>query len=458
MILLKDCLRVVRPYAQDLVGASVLIEGNRITRVAPSIEAPAGAEVIDASSCVVAPGLVNAHHHFYQTLTRNLPAVQNAKLFDWLTYLYEIWKGIDEEAVYWSSMLAMAELAKTGCTLTSDHHYLYPKGFKAGAYADDLPGIQFKAASDIGLRFAPTRGSMSRSKKDGGLPPDSVVQDEDEILAACEDTLRRYHDPSEDSMRRVALAPCSPFSVSEKSMRDAAALARRYGARLHTHLAETSDEDASCLKLYGRRPLRLMEDSGFIGSDVWYAHGIFFNDEELDLLAKTKTGICHCPSSNMRLGSGIARVREMLDRGVPVGLGVDGSASNDSSDMLGEARQALLVQRVKYGAAGISAKEVWSMATEGGARILGFEKAGRVEPGYLADLAVFNVAQLAYAGALSDPSAALIFSGYDHSAEHLIVNGRFVVKDRSLQGADEEEIRKNANRASERLLKKAGIL
>jgi len=295
---------------------------------------------------VVLPGLVNTHHHFYQTLTRNLPAVQNAKLFDWLLYLYEIWKHLDPEAVYWSSMLAMAELAKTGCSLTTDHHYLYPNGF-----AEDIPALQFKAAADLGLRFAPTRGSMSRSKKDGGLPPDSTVQDEDQILAHSEETIRRFHDSAPDSMRKVALAPCSPFSVSEELMRRSAELARKHGVRLHTHLAETSDEDDYCVQMYGRRPLRLMEDCGFVGPDVWFAHGIFFNDEELDLLAKTKTGVAHCPSSNMRLGSGICRVREMVDRGIPLGRARDGSAAHDTTDMPGEARQALLLQRIRYGSA-----------------------------------------------------------------------------------------------------------
>ncbi len=462
MILLKDCFRVVRPRygagaqagssGDDLSGVDVLIEGKRIKSIGKAIPVPQGCTVIDASRHVVMPGLVNTHHHFYQTLTRNVPAVQDAKLFDWLVYLYEVWKGIDEEAVYWSSMLAMAELAKTGCTLSTDHHYLYPRTFTG-----DLPGIQFKAASEIGLRFAPTRGSMSLSKKDGGLPPDSVVQDEDEILAQSEDALRKHHDRSPDSMRRVALAPCSPFSVSEKSMRDAADLARRYGARLHTHLAETADETDFCMQTLGRRPLRVMEDNGFVGKDVWYAHGIHFNDEELDLLASTGTGVAHCPSSNMRLGSGICRVREMLDRGVNVGLAVDGSASNDASDMLGEARQALLLQRVRYGSGGINAREVLGVATIGGARILGYDDAGSMEPGALADIAMFDVMKLEYAGALSDPAAALLFSGYNHGVDHLIVNGQVVVKNGRLTGADEEHIRDEANRCARRLLTKAGV-
>lgn len=462
MILLKDCFRAVRPrygagpaagsMADDLAGVDILIEGKRIKKIARGITPPPGCEIVDASRHVVMPGMANTHHHFYQTLTRNVPAVQDAKLFKWLVYLYEVWRGVDEEAVYWSSMLALAELAKTGCTLSTDHHYLYPQGFK-----DDLPGLQFKAAEEIGLRFAPTRGSMSRSKKDGGLPPDTVVQDEDTILAESEAALAKYHDPAPDAMRKLALAPCSPFSVSEQSMKDAAALARRYGARLHTHLAETKDEDEFCVKMYGRRPLKVMEDCGFLGPDVWYAHGIHFNDEELKLLAATKTGVAHCPSSNMRLGSGICRVREMLDLSVPVGLAVDGSASNDASDMLGEARQALLLQRVRYGSAGITAREVLGLATEGGARILGYEEAGRLEEGALADLALFDVMKLEYAGALSDPAAALLFSGYNHGVDHLIVNGRFVVKATRLVGADEERIRSEANRCAKRLLQKAGI-
>ncbi|HOX33671.1 MAG TPA: 8-oxoguanine deaminase [Spirochaetales bacterium] len=462
MILLKDCFRVLarggapRGEGAELSGVDILVDGGRIRRVGPGLAAserlPPGTRVIDASRHVVLPGLVNTHHHFYQTLTRNLPAVQEAKLFDWLVYLYEVWKGLDEEAVYWSSRLAMAELLKTGCTLTTDHHYLYPRSFSG-----DLPGIQFEAASQLGIRFAPTRGSMSRSRKDGGLPPDSTVQDEDEILAACEAAIRKYHDPAPDAMRKVALAPCSPFSVSEKSMRDAADLARRHGVRLHTHLAETNDEDDFCVKIYGRRPLRLMEDCGFTGSDVWFAHGIFFDDAELDLLARTKTGVAHCPSSNMRLGSGICRVREMLDRGVPVGLAVDGSASNDSSDMLGEARQALLLQRVRYGSGGISAREALSLATEGGARMLGFPEAGRIEEGALADLALFDVMKLEYAGALSDPIAALLFCGCDHRADYVIVNGALAVDGKRLAGADEEEIRLKAGEASRRLLAKAGL-
>jgi cytosine/adenosine deaminase-related metal-dependent hydrolase len=452
MILLRNCFCIVRPDTIDRTGADILIEGNRILRIDRGINPPIGATVIDASRHVVSAGFVNTHHHFYQTLTRNLPAVQNAKLFDWLTYLYDVWKGLDEDAVYWSGRLAIAELLKTGCTCTTDHHYLYPSDLQA-----DLPSLQFDAAAELGIRFSPTRGSMTRSKKDGGLPPDSCVQDEDSILSASEETIRRFHDPSEGSMQKVALAPCSPFSVSESLMRETARLARRYHVRMHTHLAETADEDEYCVSVYNRRPLRLMEDCEFVGPDVWFAHGIFFNDRELESIARSGTGIAHCPSSNMRLGSGICRVRELLDLGVPVGIGVDGSASNDSSDMLGEMRQTLLLQRIKYGAGGIGVREIYWMASEGGARILGFEGLGKLEEGMLADFALFDVTKLEYAGALSDPAAALLFCGYNHGADWVIVNGKIVIEHGELPSHQEEEIRLHAAAASRRLLTKAGI-
>ena len=452
MILLRGCFCLVRPEGGDLSGVDLLVDGNRIAKIGRNLAAPEGVMAIDASRHVVTAGFVNTHHHFFQTLTRNLPAVQNAKLFDWLVYLYEIWKGVDEEAVYWASSLAMAELLLTGCTCTTDHHYLYPQELSG-----DLPGVQFEAAASLGIRFAPTRGSMSRSKKDGGLPPDSCVQGEERILSESEAVIRRFHDPSEGSMRRVALAPCSPFSVSRELMIETARLARRHGVRLHTHLAETADEEEYCLSTYGLRPLELMEECEFIGSDVWYAHGIFFSDREIDTLARTGTGVAHCPSSNMRLGSGICRVRDLLDRGAPVGIGVDGSASNDSSDMLGELRQALLLQRVRYGAGGLTAREAYRMASASGARMLGFEKLGTLDEGMIADIALFDVQRLEYTGGLSDPSAALLFCGYNHAADWVIVNGRVAVEHGRLSGGQEEEIRKNAGRVSQRLLERAGI-
>jgi cytosine/adenosine deaminase-related metal-dependent hydrolase len=471
MILLKNCFALyphpADPNRAPLRGIDVLIQDDRVSRIGEGLTLPAGpasygsgadaksvsgsqptATTIDASRCVVVPGFINTHHHFYQVLTRNVPAVQNAKLFTWLQYLYEIWKNIDEEAVLVSSQVAMGELAKTGCTCTTDHHYLYPNGFGA-----DLMGLQFEAADRIGMRFAPTRGSMSLSKKDGGLPPDSVVQTEEEILRDSRRVIEQYHDPGSLAMRKVILAPCSPFSVSKELMVETARLARSYGVGLHTHLAETEDEDAYCLRTHGKRPLELMEEWEFIGEDVSYAHGIHFTDPELEVLRTSGTAVCHCPSSNMRLGSGIARVKEMLERGITVSLAVDGSASNDASDFLGEMRQALFLQRVRYGADGISAPQVFALATEGGARVLNFPRIGRIEEGWGADLALFDVHRLEYAGALSDPLAALLFAGASHQAAYTIVNGRLVVEGGRLTGVNEDDLTEAANRIASRIQK-----
>jgi len=396
---------------------------------------------------VVIPGFVNTHHHFYQTLTRNLPAVQNAELFDWLVYLYEVWKHLDEEAVYYASMLAMAELLKTGCTTSTDHHYVYPQNVSG-----DLIGAQFKAAANLGMRLSPTRGSMSLSKKDGGLPPDNVVQTEDEILKDSERVIQQYHDDRELAMRKIILAPCSPFSVTETLLTATVQLARKYGVRLHTHLAETRDENEFCLEIYGCKPLKLMENCEFIGADVSYAHGIHFNDQELKLLADTGTHIAHCATSNMRLGSGICRVKEMLPLGINVALAVDGSASNDSSDMLGEIRNALLLQRVHYGASAMSTLDVIKMGTENGARLLGFENVGKIREGWAADLALFNVGKLEYSGSLADPLAAIIFSGYNHGTEYTIVNGKIAVEQGELTGFNEIELMNKCNQISENLI------
>ena len=446
-ILLKDCFYIFVSAGEEARrGDDILIRDNRIARIDAAIPDPAD-RVIDCSTCVVIPGFVNTHHHFYQTLTRNLPAVQNAGLFDWLVYLYEIWKHLDEEAVYYASLLAMGELLKTGCTCSTDHHYVYPQNVSG-----DLIGIQFKAAANLGMRLSPTRGSMSLSKKDGGLPPDSVVQTEDQILEDSERVIRQYHDDRELAMRKIILAPCSPFSVTEELLQETVKLARRYSVHLHTHLAETRDETEFCLEIYGCKPLQLMERCGFIGPDVSYAHGIHFNDPELQRLADTGTHIAHCPTSNMRLGSGICRVKEMLPLGINVGLAVDGSASNDSSDMLGELRNALLLQRVHYGAAALSTLDVMKMGTENGARLLGFEKVGKIREGWAADLAIFNVAKLEYSGSLADPLAAIIFSGYNHGAEYTIVNGRMAVEQGRLTGFDETEIMNKCNAISDKML------
>lgn len=460
MILLKNCYAISTSIEKEVIkGKDILIEENRIKDIGSNLIDKLNDEEkkrllqLDCSDSIVLPGLVNTHHHFYQTLTRNLPKVQNAKLFDWLVYLYEIWKYIDEEAIFWSSAIAMGELLKTGCTLTTDHHYLYPKNLVNKNIS--IMKIQFDVADRLGIRFSPCRGSMSKSKKDGGLPPEDVVQDEDAILSETENVIKTFHDKSEDSMRKIVIAPCSPFSVSESLMKKSAELARKYKIKLHTHLAETEDEVEYCTTKYGKRPLRLMQDLDFIGEDVFYAHGIFFNDDELELLARTNTGIAHCPSSNMRLGSGICRVTEGLKKRVRFGLAVDGSASNDSSDILAEARMALLLQRVKYGSDAINIKQVFDIAINGGAKMLGYNNLGKIEKGYIADIAVFKILdRIDFAGSLSDPLAALLFTGNNHQTKYTIVNGVLVVKEGKLTTMDEIEIARNGNRIAEDLLKR----
>lgn len=453
MLHIKNARAVMCAAGKPLLkDGDILIDGNKIVETGKNLKTPDGAEIINAEGMVAIPGLINTHHHFVQTFTRNLPGGQNAELFDWLVYHYKIWQYLDGESVWWSTALATAELLKTGCTTSTDHHYLHPRDLD-----DDLTAQQFDAAGKTGIRFSPTRGSMSMSEKDGGLPPDCAVQSEKTILDHCEQSIKNFHDPSPWSMRRLLLAPCSPFSVSEDLMKASVAMARSAGVKLHTHLCETIDEEEFCAKMFGRRPLKLMEDCGFIGSDVSYAHGIYFNDEELDLLAETGTHIAHCPSSNMRLGSGICKVREMIDRGINVGVAVDGSASNDTSDMLAEVRQALLLQRVKKGARGLTTEEVWRMATENGAKLLGFEKIGRIEAGWAADIALFDVNTIGYVGALSDPAAALIFSGYNHQTAYTIVNGNIVVKEGRLVGIDEEELVGKASEAVSALYKRSGV-
>ncbi|RKZ28582.1 8-oxoguanine deaminase [bacterium] len=451
-IFLKNCYYIAtfNDAGDELSNHDILIKGNVIDKIAPNIElAPedaANAEIIDCSDYLIIPGMVNCHHHFYQTLTRNLPGAQDAKLFDWLKYLYPVWARLDPDAVYYSTLLATTELLKTGATCSSDQMYVYPEGFEG-----DIMEIQFEAASKTGIRFSPTRGSMTLGEKDGGLPPDSVVQTADEVVRDMERVIEKFHDPSPLAMRKIALAPCSPFSVDKTVMVETARVAREYNVILHTHLAETEDENRFCLEKYGKRPLMLMADWSWLGEDVYFAHGIWFSDEELELLQDSRTGICHCPTSNMRLGSGIARVRKMLDMGIRVGLGVDGSASNDTSDMLGEARQALLLQRVQYGSDALSARDVLRMATIGGAELLGFPKIGRIEPGYAADMAIFDMSGLQYAGAQSDPLAAIIFTGYNHGTVHTIVDGEIVVRDGKLTRLDEGGIAENANRIARKL-------
>jgi cytosine/adenosine deaminase-related metal-dependent hydrolase len=452
------CVATLDGASRRLWGVDLLARDGRIAALGPDLERthPASPdvprEILRGDTCVALPGLVNTHHHFYQTLQRNVPGLQDAKLFDWLVGLYEIWKFLDPEAVYWSTLLAGAELLLTGCTTTSDHHYLFPRQAPG-----DLLDAQMEAAERLGIRFNASRGSMSLGRSGGGLPPDSVVQDEDTILLDSERVLDRWHDPAPFSMRRVALAPCSPFSVTERLLRESVRLARRHGVRCHTHLAETEDENRYCLERHGKRPLAFMEDLEWLGEDIWFAHGVYFDMSELDVLAHTRTGVAICATSNMRLGSGIPPLPEMLSRGVTVGLGVDGSASNDTSDLLGEARQAMLLARVRAGAGALGAEGALRLATQGGATLLGRTgEIGSLEVGKAADVVLVDMNRIDMAGALSDPVAALLFSGIGHRVHASVVNGRVLVRDGRLVHLDEDEIARNAHRLSFRMLRQAG--
>ena len=438
LVLMDEANRVLR-------DGYVYAEGGRIVRVGSGGEAPKADRVIRAPYAVAIPGLVNTHHHLYQTLTRAYAPAADAELFDWLRTLYPIWARLDEEAVYAAALAGMAELLLSGCTTTADHHYVFPRG---GGQPIDA---QIEAARRIGIRFHPTRGSMSVGRSKGGLPPDSVVQSEERILEDCERLIAKYHDPAPGAMVRMALAPCSPFSVSPRLMRESARLARRRGVRLHTHLAETRDEEAYCLKRFGKRPLDLLEDVEWLGGDAWLAHGIHFNRREVARLGRAGTGIAHCPTSNMRLGSGCAPVPALRRAGCPVGLGVDGSASNDSSHMLAEARQALLLQRLRNGAAALGVRDALRMGTVEGARCLGRDDIGSVEPGKRADIAMFDLRGAGYSGA-GDAVCALLLCA-PARVETLIVEGRAVVEGGELQTMGLEGILRRHRRASASLTK-----
>ncbi len=407
---------------RELKNGWLLVEGNRIAALGEG-EPPPGPfdEVIDGHDRVMIPGMVNTHHHMYQTLFRAVPGAADKKLFDWLVFLYERWRGIDEEAVYVSTVVAGMELLLSGCTTTTDHLYLFPRG------RERLIDIQIEAARELGIRFHPTRGSMSLSRKDGGLPPEDVVQTEEEILADSERLIREYHDPSFGAMVRIALAPCSPFSVTPELMRETAELARKHKVLLHTHLAETVDEEEFCLERFGVRPVQYLEELGWLEGDVWLAHMVHVNAEEIAKIAEAGVGVAHCPSSNMLLGSGIAPIVEMLDAGVRVGIAVDGSASNDHSNMIREARQAMLVARVKYGAEAMPARRALRMATVGGARVFHREEEiGSLEPGKCADLSLWDISGLEFSGA-ADPVAGLLHCGAQY-ADLVMVNGEILVR------------------------------
>ena len=433
---------------QLLEDVDLYCEDGFIRQIGPHLDITAD-RTIDASHMLCYPGLVNTHHHLYQVFSRNLPQVQNMELFDWLKTLYEIWKNLDEDVIRLSSLTGMGELMKHGCTTCFDHHYVFP------THAGDLIGAQFAAADTLGIRMYASRGSMDLSVKDGGLPPDSVVQTVDEIMTDSARLIEKYHDTSYGAMHRIALAPCSPFSVSAELLRQSAILARQYGVRLHTHLCETKDEENFMLQREGIRPLEYMERLGWTGSDVWFAHGIHFNDEELRVLAKTGTGVAHCPISNMKLASGVARVPEMLALDVPVGLAVDGSASNDGSSLMEELRVCYLLHRLTSSEKAPSGYQVLKMATRGSARLLGREDIGQLAVGKCADLFLVDSRRLELVGGAYSPADVLATVGLRGPVDYTVVNGRVVVKEGHLVTIDEEKTAADARNACGAYLAKA---
>ena len=425
---------------RELNGHDILLRDGVIAEIGENLSVPEGAEIVDAQNAVVTPGLVNTHHHLYQSLTRAVPGGQDALLFGWLQTLYPIWAGFGPEEMRVSAMLGLSELALSGCTMSSDHLYLFPNG----ARLDDT----IEGAAEVGLRFFPTRGAMSIGESDGGLPPDHLVEDEDGILSDCIRVIDCFHDASESSMVRVGVAPCSPFSVSRELMRDAALLARDKSVFLHTHLAENDEDIAYSFEKFGCRPGQYAEDLGWTGDDVWHAHCVKLDGQEIDLFSKSGTGVAHCPCSNCRLGSGIAPIRAMRDQGVKVGLGVDGSASNDIANLMDEARQTMLLQRVQNGADAMSAREALEIATRGGADVLGRPECGRIAAGKRADIAIWDINGIESAGSW-DP-AALVIAG-SNKVRHLFVEGRQIVRDWHMATLDLPKLIETQNRLALKL-------
>jgi 8-oxoguanine deaminase len=425
IIWLKNPLAILANNAEG----GLVIEGQKIIELVPQGQQPTHAynEVMECSDLVILPGLINGHHHFYQTLTRALPQALNKPLFGWLQSLYPVWAGLEPDMLYQATRLALAELLLSGCTSAADHHYLFPEGLT------EAMDIQAEAAASMGVRMTMTRGSMSLGTDDGGLPPQNTVQHEDIILADSERVIKRYHNAAEGSMLQVALAPCSPFSVTPELMRHSATLAAEHEVMLHTHLAETIDEENFCVQRFGLRTVDYLDSVGWLGPQTWLAHGIHFNTDEIQRLGAAGTGICHCPTSNMMLASGIAPVQELEAAGCPVGIGVDGSASNDGSNMIQEVRQALYLQRLKYGAQ-VSHFDAYRWATEGSAKMLGRSDIGSLVVGKQADIAFFKLDEMRFSGS-HDPLAALLLCGA-HKAEHVMVAGRWRVKKGLIEGLD----------------------
>ncbi len=428
-------------------GGGILLEGACIIELVPAGKQPSSEydSVFDAGRHVIIPGLINLHHHFYQTLTRVYPQALNKELFPWLKTLYPIWAGLTPEALRISTRLALAELLLSGCTTASDQHYVFPEGL------ENAIDLQVEESKDLGIRVVLCRGSMDRSQKNGGLPPDSVVQTCDEILADSERLIQQYHNATEGAMTQIALAPCSPFSVSEEVMLKSASLAEKHNVLLHTHLAETEDENSFCLEKFGCRPVDYLEKVGWLNKRTWLAHGIHFTAEEIQKLSVTKTGISHCPSSNMVLASGVCRVPELEKAGVAVGLGVDGSASNDCSNLMQEVRQAFMMQRLYYGSQ-ITHQDALRWATSGGANVLRRPELGCIAEGTQADLAMFKLDELRFSGH-GDPMAALVICGA-HQADRVMVAGRWVVIDGQIPGLDLEQLKIDHQREAKRLQEK----
>lgn len=433
-IWLKNPLSLLLENKQLDADGGVVICDNKIHEIIAAGEEPSIQvdQIFDASEHVILPGLINTHHHFYQTLTRAYPDALNKELFPWLQSLYPVWSGLTEEMIHVSTRLAATELLLSGCTTAGDHHYVFPEA------AREALDIQVDAIQQVGIRGALTRGSMSLGEDEGGLPPRNTIQTEDAILADCNRVINEYHDASEGSMMTVALAPCSPFSVTEDLMKESAVLARQKGVRLHTHLAETFDENDFCIKVFGVRPVDYLEHVGWMADDVWLAHGIHFNDEEITRLGKAGVGVTHCPSSNMVLGSGQCRTLDLEKAGSPVGLGVDGSASADCSNLIQEVRQAMLLQRLRYGSAGVTHFDAFRWATKGSAACLGRDDIGEIAVGKQADLALFKLDELRFSGS-GDPLAALLLCGA-HKADRVMVAGEWKVKDGEVIGLDLDKL------------------
>jgi 8-oxoguanine deaminase len=457
-ILIKNpllCCRMKTDIHSDdilnsFTGGHIYIEKNKIVSAGPQEFRGSADRTVDASRMLVLPGLVNTHHHFFQTLTRNIYATQKSELFNWLVTNYEIWCGISGEAFYISAKTAIAELLKTGCTTTSDHLYLFPQGSET-----TLLDREITAARELGIRFQPTRGSMSLSNKNGGLPPEQVTQSEEQIIEDTWRVIEKYHDDSFGALTRIALAPCSPFSVTPELMRETARIAREKGLQIHTHLAETLDEENYCLKKFDQRPFAFMQSVEWITSNAWFAHCIHLNDAEIREAGKARIGIAHCPSSNLRLGSGSARIKELLDAGVKVGIGVDGSASNDSSNLLLEMRNAMLISRLRKSQYWLGTEEVLWMATVGGAKVLGRDDIGQIEPGRCADITMISMDRLEYAGAQHDPAAAILFCAALEPVDWVIINGEIVVEKGTVKNLDEKELIARQQQISDDLVARA---